>query len=295
MAINYTTDDRCTITVHDGVFHADDVAAAALWYLYCKRVYSNDITIIRTREPEKFRGVVVDVGELKYDHHGSRYELDPDGVPYSGCSRLWEDIGGLLAGNEEVQKRFKKEVLDPISKIDNGLHLEPTEKHILNWVPAFVPGYESSRNMDDDFLYAETNAAAIFYHKLKSIQERVKAEAEMNYRIYTYGDNDVAVIKPGMDTLLYMLTPYTPKFAVLEVKEAGKKKYYVLTIPSDENDPFSKKMPLPEEWAGLRDEELADVSGFPSAIFCHKARFIAGFGTFEDAMAAARYAVAQAT
>lgn len=33
--------------------------------------------------------------------------------------------------------------------------------------------------------------------------------------------------------------------------------------------------PLPQEWPGNRDEELAKVTGAEDAVFCHTGRFIA--------------------
>jgi uncharacterized UPF0160 family protein len=46
------------------------------------------------------------------------------------------------------------------------------------------------------------------------------------------------------------------------------------------------RKPLPEEWAGIRDEELRKVSGVNGAIFCHKGRFISIWETKEAALAA---------
>ena len=51
---------------------------------------------------------------------------------------------------------------------------------------------------------------------------------------------------------------------------------------------FGKKCPLPEAWAGLRDDELARVSGVQGAVFCHKNRFIAVWKTRAQLEAALR-------
>lgn len=48
-------------------------------------------------------------------------------------------------------------------------------------------------------------------------------------------------------------------------------------------DDFVPRCPLPEAWAGLRDEALALVSGVEDAIFCHRARFIASALSLEGA------------
>jgi uncharacterized UPF0160 family protein len=48
----------------------------------------------------------------------------------------------------------------------------------------------------------------------------------------------------------------------------------------------SRRAPtLPEAWAGLRDAELAAVTGVPDAGFCHNGRFIAAVKSYEGARA----------
>jgi uncharacterized UPF0160 family protein len=54
---------------------------------------------------------------------------------------------------------------------------------------------------------------------------------------------------------------------------------------------FTGRKPLPEAWAGLRDADLAAVTGVPDATFCHNGRFIAGAKTKEGAVKLARLAV----
>ena len=53
---------------------------------------------------------------------------------------------------------------------------------------------------------------------------------------------------------------------------------------------FAQKVPLPESWAGLRDDELVSVTGVPGARFCHKNRFIAVWETREQLERALREA-----
>lgn len=48
---------------------------------------------------------------------------------------------------------------------------------------------------------------------------------------------------------------------------------------------------LPEEWAGLRNEELSRVAGIDRCIFVHSVRFIGGHETREGALAMAKKAL----
>jgi uncharacterized UPF0160 family protein len=59
----------------------------------------------------------------------------------------------------------------------------------------------------------------------------------------------------------------------------------LLCIP-DALSSMGQKRPLPLEWAGLADDELAKVVGVAGAKFCHKNRFIAAFASEASARAA---------
>lgn len=41
-------------------------------------------------------------------------------------------------------------------------------------------------------------------------------------------------------------------------------------------DSFESRKPLPEQWRGLRDDELTNVSGVQGGIFVHASGFIGG-------------------
>jgi len=54
---------------------------------------------------------------------------------------------------------------------------------------------------------------------------------------------------------------------------------------------FENRLSLPEEWRGVRDEELSTKSGIPGCIFVHASGFIGGNKTYEGALAMARAAL----
>jgi uncharacterized UPF0160 family protein len=51
--------------------------------------------------------------------------------------------------------------------------------------------------------------------------------------------------------------------------------YQIRSVPVSP-DSFHARADLPAEWAGLRDDALANVCGVADAVFCHNARFIGG-------------------
>jgi uncharacterized UPF0160 family protein len=58
-----------------------------------------------------------------------------------------------------------------------------------------------------------------------------------------------------------------------------------------EKNSFDNRKSLPEVWAGLRDADMAQVSGVPDAVFCHNARFLAVAKSKEGAIALAKAAL----
>jgi len=60
---------------------------------------------------------------------------------------------------------------------------------------------------------------------------------------------------------------------------------------SKEGGGFENRKDLPDEWKGVRDEKLDEVSGIPGCVFVHAAGFIGGNKTFEGALKMAVVAV----
>ena len=74
----------------------------------------------------------------------------------------------------------------------------------------------------------------------------------------------------------------------------GSANWGVGLVPTGEGQ-FQDRMKLPEAWAGLRDEELAKVTGVPDAVFCHRALFLAVAKSKEGALALAKLALGSNT
>ena len=60
---------------------------------------------------------------------------------------------------------------------------------------------------------------------------------------------------------------------ILYPDESGK--WRIQAVPASPES-FESRKPLPEEWRGLRDEELAKVTGVPDTVFVHASGFIGG-------------------
>jgi uncharacterized UPF0160 family protein len=62
-------------------------------------------------------------------------------------------------------------------------------------------------------------------------------------------------------------------------------------IPPSLNERMKVRKPLPQNWAGLHEEELKKECGIQGAIFCHKGRFISIWESKEAAVRALHIAL----
>jgi uncharacterized UPF0160 family protein len=72
----------------------------------------------------------------------------------------------------------------------------------------------------------------------------------------------------------------------------AEQRHMIHTVPvSTEN--FDARADLPAAWAGLRDADLAAVTGVADAGFCHNGRFIAAAKSYDSIRTMARLALAE--
>jgi len=76
---------------------------------------------------------------------------------------------------------------------------------------------------------------------------------------------------------------------VLYTDSAGMWRVQAVTAKGTD---FTNRVSLPEQWRGVREQSLVDVSGIPGSRFCHAGGFICGNDTYEGALAMARAALA---
>jgi uncharacterized UPF0160 family protein len=66
--------------------------------------------------------------------------------------------------------------------------------------------------------------------------------------------------------------------------------YQVKTVPVEAGS-FATRKDLPPDWAGLRDQELAAISGVADSVFCHSNLFIGGARSLAGAIRMAELAL----
>jgi uncharacterized UPF0160 family protein len=146
---------------HGGIFHSDDVFAAALLELI-----NSSIVIVRTNQVEDKILVPGDIifdtggkydGVSLFDHHQSGGPVRENGLKYSSIGLLWKAFGNNLTKDESVWKQMDA-FFGEIDAVDNGQwEGELPTGHVTRLVNLFV-----IPDMDDEMLYTQFRLAVMF-------------------------------------------------------------------------------------------------------------------------------------
>jgi len=269
---------------HSGGFHADDVLALALIRVFRDPAAS----IVRTRDLDRLAAcdVVFDVGGEfdpaagRFDHHQSDYQGDR-----SSAGMILDWLRDEDCVDEDVADALRAELVDYVDAVDNGRQTPAAG------VPCFssLVGMTTNGAVDMDARYLA--AVAFAEHVVAGIRDGVLSVRRAREIVWAAMDEAVA---QGCRTLF--LEDYVPwKRAYFErggedhptdfVVFPAEGAWRIMAIPPQPGS-FANKVPLPEAWAGLVDEDLSEVVGVAGARFCHKNRFIAVFATREGALEA---------
>jgi uncharacterized UPF0160 family protein len=307
------------IVTHGGKFHADDAwAVATLHVLY------PGADLVRTRDQAIIDSAdfVIDVGGIwdpatgRFDHHQKGFSgARPSGVPYASAGLVWRDYGArcvaALAAAHTGQQLSDESAQQIAWAIDADIvqYLDLSDVGAAKNAPggyglsAVVSGYNPNWMDEERLGYGEAADAyrlAQFRRAMDFLAD-VMANA-VKYRVgATLALEQVRqaeVLEGGR--LLYLRNSALPWSSVVR-KEMPKvlfvishnlneQRHMLHTVPATA-DTFEARADLPASWAGLRDVELAAVTGVPDAGFCHNGRFIAAAKSYEGIYAMALQAL----
>lgn len=276
-----------SLAIHDGSFHADEVTACSLLLLY--GLIDRD-KVYRTRDPKKIAlcEYVCDVGGIydphlkRFDHHQAEYQGS-----FSSAGMVLLYLLETKIIDHHLYDHFNKVLIMGVDAHDNGVaKLELGTASFSQVISNFLPiEYEAdAASMNNAFFQAVDFATAHL--------ARLKAR-------HYYTLDCKAVVKEAMAKGGYCLKfdeslPWMENFfdlggefhpAQFVLMPAGPH-WKLRGIPPTLSERMKVRKPLPEEWAGLHEEELRVVSGIKGAIFCHKGRFISIWETLDDALKA---------
>lgn len=272
---------------HSGNFHADDVFST----VFLEKLFG-DITVIRLKEyKDDGTKIAYDIGCGKFDHHQVNSKIRDNGIHYCGFGLLWQEYG--LEYLNKIDIKDKKEtfkvvdylLVTMIDAIDNGEFEINSEFNIYtlsSLIGLFRPKYKEEKDEDLCFIEAVHFASMVFDLIIKDAISKVEIINEIKKEIPNiknrtlilkeYLPYEFAIFHLGIDNLI--------DFVVYPSNRGG---YAVHTVPTRYKG-YVPKVPLNQEWAGLRDEELVLKSGIKTAKFCHKNLFIATASTLKDAL-----------
>lgn len=262
---------------HGGKFHADDVFSAALL-----RIIRPDIQVQRGfHVPDNFEGIVFDIGDGMFDHHAIGSPVRPNGNPYAAFGLLWQVFGPELVGKkgaEWLDERFVQNLdLNDCTGSENAL---------ADAIGSFNPVWDSEESEDDCFFRAVDFAQTILSNRLEEVRAVQRAETMVLKALSNVRDGILVLpqyapwktILPADNNVLFVVYPsQRGGYAAQGVNDRQTKKL---------------KVPFPQQWAGIPEEELASISGIDDLIFCHASRFLITSKSKSGALQACRAAIA---
>ena len=300
------------IATHSGSFHADDVFGVAV--LACV-FPEHTVIRTRNAEEIARADFAVDVGGVwdpatgRFDHHqrsfdGARTSVDAKGATvraegYASAGLVWREFGtayvqqvGRAIGHvpdDPVLARVAQDIDGSLVRyldlVDTGAEMvAPGAFGLSSQVAAMNTTWIEEQALDGA---AKARLQMKRFHEAMGIVQRFlerlvlrrigqelaadkvrKAERLLDARVLHLAEGGMpwtSIVVDEMPEVLLVLYP--------ESDEDGQR-YILRTVPVAGGS-FDARIDLPQAWAGLRDEELAAVTGVPDATFCHTNLFIA--------------------
>lgn len=288
-----------TIVAHDGTFHTDDVFACATLSLVFK---DREVEIVRSRDEMIINDadIVVDVGGMydsakgRFDHHqkGGAGARD-NGIPYASFGLVWKEYGAMLTQNEESAKFIDEQLVQGIDGADNGVLNKVSDNGVycytvIDIISALRPTWEESQNMDDAFMEAVNVASGILERMTAHTKSYVNAQALLEKAYKEAIDKHIINIGKEYPGWYEVMAGHPETLFVIYQRSDGN---WSAKATRDNPMDFAVRKAFPKAWAGLRDEELQEVSGVNDAIFCHNDRFIVVARTRAGVVALAEKAI----
>ena len=287
------------IAVHNGVFHADDVFAAAMLELAAGR----QCTIVRTRDEAVIAKAdfVADVGGIhdeatnRFDHHqkgGAGFHAN--GIPYAACGLVWKKYGAQIAGSQAVADRIEQHLVCPIDADDNGHSLVQQTGPVSQFtLQGFLylrrPTWRESPDMNDrSFMELVQLAKGVVLRETTIASDWLAAEDLVEQAFQAAPDKRLIELA---DSFPFNEALSGHPEALFVVGQRKHDKLWKIEGVRAGASGFEIRKQLPASWAGLRDGELEAATGVPGAVFCHNGRWLVVAKTREAILALANLAV----
>lgn len=288
-----------TIVTHSGAFHADDVFAVATLQL---AFGVDEVTVIRSRDAAVIAtaDIVVDVGGVydvaaqRFDHHQNGAPVRANGIPYAAFGLVWQTYGEQVGESLAVATALEKKIVLAVDADDNGITLTDVRDadippfELAQVIRSFVPERGSDANSDEAFFEAVVFVRGLLSRLIVKKTASLAMEAVVAANYAAAVDKRVLVFTESVSAGACI--DYPDVMVVVMPDNPAINQNWLASTVRVAQDTFDARVYFPESWRGLRDAELAAVSGIPDAIFCHKAGFMFVAASREGAMMAAERA-----
>ena len=263
---------------HPGVFHADDVFAAA--FLRC---INPECEIRRMRiTPEdlsKYKSVCVifDVGGGEFDHHTKETQewRDPENqrYPYASFGKIVRAYWPYLMDDERVMRIFDAMLVQGIDAHDCGT-FGTVPNTLAMAISAFNPNWNETRSVDDAFEDAVAMTTVVIKNFIRKAEAMVASEDEVSAALNRRNSGERFIVLDHYVNYNAYLKNAPIDWVIYPSMRGGFQLYSVL------RDGKNSDL-LPEDF----QEELRKRK---ETIFVHPIGFTATFTTLDAAFRAAR-------
>jgi uncharacterized UPF0160 family protein len=299
------------IVTHSGKFHADDA-----WAVAVLNVLFPGSEIERTRDQSAIDAAdfAVDVGGVwdpdsgRFDHHQKGFSgARPTGVPYASAGLVWREYGArcvsalatahtgyTLADDKarEIAYGIDADIVQYLDLSDVGAAKNAPGGYGLsavisgfnpNWLDEQRLGYGEAT---DAYRLSQFRCAMALLTDIliNAVKYRVGAflAVEQVRQSELLEDGKILLLKNSALPWTQVVRKEMPQVLFVLSHSIAEQRYMLHTVPISAES-FKARADLPESWAGLRDAQLAAVTGVADASFCHNGRFIAAAKSFEGA------------
>lgn len=275
---------------HDGTFHADEITACALLMLFNlidedKIIRTRDLHLLANCEYVCDVGGIYDSEKKLFDHH----QVDYQG-PLSSAGMILQYLKDIEILKPNEYEFFNLSLVMGVDAHDNGRDpLIPGYCSFSHVISNFTPIFHDCSPEEQNLAFHQ--ALKFTLEHLQRLWERFKymqscreivANCMEKYQECLIFDQNL----PWLEIFFELNGVDHP--ALFVIMPSGNH-WKLRGIPPSYQDRMKVRMPQPQKWAGLLDEDLKKMSGISGAIFCHKGLFISVWETREDALKALEY------
>ena len=315
-----------TIATHSGSFHADDVFGVGV----LMGVFPSHM-LVRTRKQERIDAAdfAVDVGGSwdaatgRFDHHqrgfdGARPAHDANGktvagVGYASAGLVWTAHGNdyvkawarthgqslTTQAVEEIVRSIDHSLVQYLDIVDTGQgDVSPGIFGLSSLIAQLNTHWMEEKGMDGKAKaqLQETRFREAIAITRKFLDHAISKKVAQICAMDTVRqaprllDGRVLHLQEGGMPWSRVVADEMPEVMFVIYPDSDGDQYQVKTVPVEPGS-FTARLDLPKSWAGLRDQELAAVTGVADSVFCHLNLFIGGARSFEGAVRLAAVAL----